>query len=126
MTEEKERVLSDKQKAFLDALWDDDVRGHPRKAMTRAGYSNTTKPSQIVRELKDEIIDATKDFIALTAPEAAHAEIDVMRSPAQRGANNKLAAADKLLEKAQIYKQQEIEVSVTENPALLVLPEKDD
>ena len=61
--------LTEKQQKFLAALFDE-AGGDARLAKKMAGYSDETRLSEVVKPLKDEIMEATKEYMAYVAPKA--------------------------------------------------------
>ena len=64
------KQLTEKQQAFLKVLFDE-AGGDVLTAKRLAGYSEGTSTSDIVKSLKEEIADATKQYMARIAPRAA-------------------------------------------------------
>ena len=54
--------LTEKQQKFLAALFDE-AGGDARLAKKMAGYSDETRLSEVVKPLKDEIMEATKEYM---------------------------------------------------------------
>ena len=73
------RNLTEKQQAFLDALFEE-AEGNPVKALKLAGYAEGTSSTTVMSVLKGEVAERTKDFIATRGPAAAWAMMQVMRS----------------------------------------------
>mgnify|MGYP006325614769 CR=1 FL=1 len=69
------------QDAFLNALFDNDVKGDIRKAMKKAGYSDTTATSVVVNSLKDQIISKSQEYLALNAGKAVMGLVGVLDNP---------------------------------------------
>jgi hypothetical protein len=118
----KKRELSDKQKVFLEVLFGDEAKGDFIKAKYLAGYAETTPTTQIVSSLKEEIIEATKDFIVRSAPKAAYSLADTLDRPTQLGLQYKLAAAAQILDRSGIVKTEKMEIS---GGSAFILPPKD-
>ena len=64
------RQLTGKQQAFLNVLFDE-AGGNMVSAKKLAGYSDTTTTTEIVKGLKEEILEATQMYMAQNAPKAA-------------------------------------------------------
>ena len=114
--------LTDKQEAFLDALMSE-ARGNIRAAMDIAGYSKSTKSSEVVGPLKDEIVERASMMLALNAPKAAFGIVDVLDDPSALGARNAISAAREVLDRSGIVKKEQVEVT-TNTGGLFVLPPK--
>lgn len=114
--------LTDKQEAFLDALMSE-ARGNIRAAMDIAGYSKSTKSSEVVGPLKDDIVERASMMLALNAPKAAFGIVDVLDDPSALGARNAISAAREVLDRSGIVKKEQVEVT-TNQGGLFVLPPK--
>ena len=102
------KTLTDKQQKFLDYLVE--TNGNPKKAAELAGYSGNHY--QVVKSLKNEIIDLATDVLANSAPEAAFKLVDIMNTDApipQIG--NKLQAAQAILDRVGVVKKERVEVN---------------
>ena len=66
------RQLTGKQQAFLNVLFDE-AGGNMVMAKKLAGYSDATTTTEIVKGLKEEILEATQMYMAQNAPKAAMA-----------------------------------------------------
>ena len=73
----KEREYTEKQQCFLDSLFK--TGGDPKKAAEMAGYADNSH-LQVVKSLKDEIIDLASEILAQSAPQAAFKLVEVMNS----------------------------------------------
>ena len=115
--------MTPQQQAFLDALFTDECKGIPRKAMKVAGYSNTASTAQLLESIHEEIAEATKRFIATKGTRAAWAMSEVMDDPTELGNKEKMIAAKDLLDRAGFVKTDKVEVKAVS--PLFILPEKD-
>ena len=120
--ENTEKKLTEKQEAFLDALFGT-AKGNPVEAKKMAGYSDTTPTRLITQALADEIFEGTKKYLAGSAPRAAFALTEAIEAPHEIGLPNKITAAKDLLDRARITKKDEVEIKV--NTPLFVLPRKE-
>ena len=116
------RELTEKQRLFLDVLFDK-AQGSIVQAKKIAGYSDGTSSSEIVRSLKDEINDATKEYLARVAPRAAYSMANVLDDPTELGIKEKIVAAKDLLDRTGHAKTEKMEVS--SSTGLFILPPKD-
>ena len=64
------RQLTAKQQVFLNVLFDE-AEGNMAMAKKLAGYSDTSSTSEIIKGLKEEILEATQMYMARNAPKAA-------------------------------------------------------
>ena len=75
----RQRKLSEKQQSFLDNLVS--TGGDPKKAAELAGYAEGSY-SQVVKSLKEEMIDLASHILAQSSPKAAIKLVQVMDSEA--------------------------------------------
>lgn len=119
----KKRELSDLQRAFLYHLMGE-AKGDFAKAKVMAGYAETTPTAEIVRSLRDEIIDAAKDVLVLGVNKAAHAIVDQIDNPNTAGASISARAALEVLDRVGVSKPSgDITLKVPEG-GLVILPAK--
>ena len=118
---EKKRNLTEKQEAFLNHLVD--TGGDFKKSAELAGYSGNHY--QILKSLKNEVVDLASDVLAREAPTAAFKLIEVMKSdkPVPQ-ANNKLQAAQTILDRAGVVKTDKLDVNHNVSGGIFILPEK--
>ena len=116
------RELTQKQRLFLDVLFDK-AQGSIVQAKKLAGYSDGTSSSEVVRSLKDEINEATREYLARVAPKAAFSMANVLDDPTELGIKEKMVAAKDLLDRPGHAKTEKMEV--TSSTGLFILPPKD-
>ena len=117
----RSKTLTEKQQKFLDCLIE--TNGNPKEAAEMAGYSGNHY--QIVKALKDEIIDLATDVLANSAPEAAFKLVDIMKTDRpipQIG--NKLQAAQSILDRVGVTKKERLEVNHSSTGGVFILPAK--
>ena len=116
-----ERKLTEKQQAFLDNLVE--TGGDFKKSAELAGYSGNHY--QVLKSLKEEVVDLASDVLAREAPTAAFKIIEVMKSnkPVPQ-ANNKLQAAQTILDRVGVSKTDRIDVNHNTGGGIFILPEK--
>jgi len=121
LQEKKDRNLTEKQQAFLDHLVE--TGGDFKKSAELAGYSGNHY--QVLKSLKEEVVDLASDVLAREAPTAAFKIIEVMKSnkPVPQ-ANNKLQAAQTILDRVGVSKTDRIDVNHNTGGGILILPEK--
>ena len=117
-----EKTYTEKQTAFLEALLGE-ARGDIRPAMTIAGYAKTTKTAEVVSSLKEEITERASMMLAMNAPKAAFAIVDVLNDPSSLGARNAISAAREVLDRSGLVKKEQIEVT-NNSGGIFVLPPK--
>jgi hypothetical protein len=116
------KELTDKQAAFLEALLGE-ARGNIRLAMDMAGYSKSTKTSEVVGPLKEEITERAGMMLAMNAPKAAFGIVDVLDDPSALGARNAISAAREVLDRTGLVKKEQVEVSGNAG-GIFILPPK--
>ncbi len=116
------KQLTEKQQAFLKVLFDE-AGGDVLTAKRLAGYSEGTSTSDIVKSLKEEIDDATKQYMARIAPRAAVALGNALIDPTELGIRDKMTAAKDLLDRAGYIKTEKVNVEST--GGIFVLPAKE-
>ena len=118
---EKKRNLTEKQEAFLNNLVE--TGGDFKKSAELAGYSGNHY--QILKSLKHEVVDLASDVLAREAPTAAFKLIQIMKSdkPVPQ-ANNKLQAAQTILDRAGVVKTDKLDVNHNVTGGIFILPEK--
>jgi hypothetical protein len=116
------KELTDKQAAFLEALLGE-ARGNIRLAMDMAGYSKSTKTSEVVGPLKEEITERAGMMLAMNAPKAAFGIVDVLDDPSAMGARNSISAAREVLDRSGLVKKEQVEVSGNAG-GIFILPPK--
>ena len=121
LQEKKDRNLTEKQQAFLDHLVE--TGGDFKKSAELAGYSGNHY--QVLKSLKEEVVDLASDVLAREAPTAAFKLIEIMNSnkPVPQ-ANNKLAAAQTILDRAGVVKTDKLDVNHNVSGGIFILPEK--
>jgi|TARA_R100001510_G_C7599012_1_gene166222 phage terminase small subunit len=116
------KILTEKQQKFMAVLFED-AGGDVVTAKKLAGYSDGTATSDIIKALKDEIDDATKQYMARIAPKAAVALGNALTDPTELGIRDKMTAAKDLLDRAGYIKTEK--VNVESSGGLFVLPAKE-
>ena len=118
------KELTVKQQSFLDHLVD--TGGDPREAAELAGYAKNGH-WQVVHALKNEIIELASNILAQSAPKAAMKLVDVMDSnvPIPQ-ANIRLQAAQTILDRTGLGKQDRLDVSHKIEGGLFILPAKEE
>ena len=116
------RKLTEKQENFLENLLE--TKGDIAKAAELAGYSGNT--NQVIQSLKQEIVDLAQNILAKEAPKAAFKLVEVMTSDKPMpNINAKLQAAQTLLDRVGVTKQDKVEVNHNVSGGIFILPEKD-
>ena len=115
------RELTKKQKSFLVHLVE--TEGDAKKAAELAGYSSSHY--SIIKSLKSEILELTKEVLANSAPKAAFKLVEIMEAtrPIVQ-ANNKLAAAQTLLDRVGVGKIDKVDVNHSVGGGIFLMPDK--
>jgi hypothetical protein len=124
------RQLSEKQQTLLAVLFEE-AGGDIIAAKKLAGYSESTNTSEIVKGLKEEILEATQMYMARNAPKAAMAMVSGLFDPTELGIKDKLSAAKELLDRTGIVKTDKVQVEAAGGvmlmpPKAAIIEEDDD
>ena len=114
------RQLTAKQQVFLNVLFDE-AEGNMAMAKKLAGYSDTSSTSEIIKGLKEEILEATQMYMARNAPKAAVAMTGALNNPTELGIRDKMTAAKELLDRVGLVKTEKILKKKTSGDRYLVL-----
>jgi len=116
-----DRKLTEKQEKFLNSLIE--TKGDLKLSAELAGYSGNHY--QVIRSLKEEIVELASDVLAREAPSAAFKLVEVMTNPvAMPQANVKLQAAQTILDRVGLGKKDRLEVDHNVSGGIFILPEK--
>jgi len=118
------KELTIRQQNFLDHLVD--TGGDPREAAELAGYAKNGH-WQVAHALKNEIIELASNILAQSAPKAAMKLVDIMDSntPIPQ-ANMRLQAAQTILDRTGLGRQDRIDVNHKVEGGLFILPAKEE
>lgn len=116
-----ERKLTDKQQDFLNNLIE--TKGNLKLSAELAGYAGNHY--QVIKSLRQEIVDLASNVLAREAPSAAFKLVEVMQSDnAMPQANVKLQAAQTILDRVGLGKQDKLDVNHNTGGGIFILPEK--
>ena len=119
---QKDRQLTPQQNDFLELLFENG--GQVTAAAVDAGYSRGSA-AWLKASLADEIIERTKTILATNAMKAANRVISTIDNPApERGDELRLKAAESLLNRVGVAKQEQINHNVTAIHGVVLLPPK--
>ena len=122
MTALTTRKLTDKQEKFLEHLVD--TKGNLKLSAELAGYRGNHY--QVLKSLKEEIIDLASNVLAREAPSAAFKLVEIMHSDeAVPQANVKLQAAQTLLDRVGVIKKENLDVNHNVTGGIFILPKKE-
>ena len=118
----KKKELSPQQDKFLELLFENG--GQVTAAAIDAGYSRGSA-AWLKSTLADEIVERTKSVLATNALKAANRLVDTIDNPApERGDDLRLKAAESLLNRVGVAKQEQINHNVTAVHGVVLLPPK--
>jgi len=115
------RQLTEKQQKFLAVLFED-ASGDVVAAKKLAGYSDATTTNEIVKGMKEEILEATQMYMARNAPKAAMAMTGALVDPTELGIRDKMSAAKELLDRTGLIKTEKVQVEAT--GGVMLMPPK--
>ena len=117
----KPKELTNKQQLFLDSLVE--TQGDTKKAAAIAGYSGGHY--QVLKALKNEVLELTKDVLAHNAPKAAFKLLEIMESdrPIPQ-ANNKIVAAQSVLDRVGVSKTETLDINHQVSAGIFLMHDK--
>ena len=115
------RQLTEKQQKFMAVLFDE-AGGDMVLAKKMAGYSDATTTTEIVKGLKEEILEATQMYMARNAPKAAMAMTGALYDPTELGIRDKMSAAKELLDRVGLVKTEKMQVEAS--GGVMLMPPK--
>ena len=116
------RQYTENQVKFLDVLFDE-AGGDVATAKKLAGYADGTSTTVVVKSLKEEILEATQQYMARNAPKAAVAMASALMDPTELGLRDKMSAAKELLDRTGLIKTEKIQVE-SSGGVMLMPPKK--
>lgn len=116
------RQYTENQVKFLDVLFDE-AGGDVATAKKLAGYADGTSTTVVVKSLKEEILEATQQYMARNAPKAAVAMAGALMDPTELGLRDKMSAAKELLDRTGLIKTEKIQVEAS-GGVMLMPPKK--
>ena len=114
------KALTDQQNLFLEVLFGE-ANGDFLTAKKMAGYSPTYPTSSVMKTLQDEIVEATKSYLARNGPKAAMGVVSVMDNPIELGVKEKLSAAKDILDRIGVVKTEKMDIT---SNGLFIMPAK--
>ena len=119
---DKKKELTEKQVSFLGYLVE--TNGDAKLSAELAGYSGNHY--QILRSLKEEVLELTTDVLAQSAPKAAFKILEMMNTDQTiPQANIKLQAAQTVLDRVGISKSEKLDVNHKTSGGIFIMPEKE-
>jgi hypothetical protein len=117
------KELTELQQTFLQVLFDQ-AGGDVVVAKKLAGSADGTSTSDIVKSMRDEIMEATQLYMSRNAPRAAVAMVGGLIDPTELGIRDKMAAAKELLDRTGLVKTEKLQVEST--GGVMLLPAKNE
>lgn len=111
--------LDERERNFLDILFDE-ANGDIQKAMTIAGYHSSTPQSLVTRRLNRFIKERTKEFLVSRTAKAAMTYDKVLNDPTIPGGDTAMKAAQQILDRGGVFKEEAVHVSEVRN--MFILP----
>lgn len=118
------KELTEKQQLFLNSLFGE-ANGDYRKAMNTAGYSPSTQITDVLKGLREEILDHARNLLAINAPKAALGIVSVLENPEDKGSKERMRAAEQILDRIGLTKVEKLEIDTKVSGAIFLLPPKD-
>ena len=115
------RKLTERQQKFIDALFAE-ANGSVKDAKIIAGYSPNTNNHEIIKAMKEEILEATQLYMASNAPRAAMAMVEGLVDPTELGIRDKMSAAKELLDRTGLIKTEKVQVEAS--GGVMLMPTK--
>ena len=115
------RQLTEKQQKLLNVLFDE-AGGNVTIEKKIAGYADTSSTADIVKGLKDEILEATQMWMARNAPKAAMSMTGALLEPTELGIKEKMTAAKEILDRVGLVKTEKMQVEAT--GGVMLMPPK--
>ena len=115
------RQLTEKQQMFLSVLFDE-AGGDIVTAKKLAGYADNSSTADIIKGLKEEILEATQMYMARNAPRAAVAMAGALLDPTELGIRDKMSAAKELLDRVGLVKTEKMQVEAS--GGVMLMPPK--
>jgi len=119
------KELTEMQQTFLQVLFDQ-AGGDVVAAKKLAGYADGTSTSDIVKSMKEEIMEATQLYMSRNAPRAAVAMVGGLTDPTELGIRDKMAAAKELLDRTGLVKTEKMQVEATGGVMLMPIKKTED
>jgi len=115
------RQLTEKQQKLLDVLFDE-AHGDIVQAKKLAGYADSSSTADVVKGIKEEILEATSMYMARNAPKAAMAMVGGLYDPTELGIRDKMSAAKELLDRTGLVKTEKMQVEAS--GGVMLMPPK--
>ena len=125
LVKKEPRKLTDKQQEFLDVLFTK-AKGDPKKAGEIVGYS-PNHHLQVVKSLKEEILNRAEYSLALHSAKAVQGMVDALDEDGKTpGVNIRMEAAKQILDRIGLVNKDKIDINAQVAHGIFILPPKDD
>lgn len=121
----KAKEYTPQQQAFLTALRDPDNKGDLKACKEIAGYSKTMSTGDLIKALKDEIIDIAKELLAGNAVKSSIALVEGLDDPTALGIRDRATNAQAILDRVGIIKGERVVIDTAPN-RIALLPRRND
>ena len=122
MTLPAKRKLTNKQEIFLNNIIE--TKGDLKLSAELAGYQGNHY--QVIKSLKQEIVDLASDVLAKEAPTAAFKLVEVLQSNKPLPQPNvKVQAAQTILDRVGLGKKERLDINHNVQGGIFILPEKE-
>lgn len=113
--------LTLQEQNFLDILFDE-CGGDVRTAMDKSGMKGIPS-SVMIKKFSKQIKDMAKEYLIASSAKAAHSLVSVLHDPNAIGVKNIIPAANSILDRAGVFKEEAVQVTEVRN--MFILPPKD-
>tara|TARA_R110000744_G_scaffold154462_2_gene269252 strand:+ start:311 stop:739 length:429 start_codon:yes stop_codon:yes gene_type:complete len=112
-----------KQDLFLDHLFGE-AGGNVAKAKELAGYSPSYKNVELMKLVREQILDRCTNYLAFHTPKAAIGMINIIDDPVAPGNREKLSAITSLMDRVGLIKAEKVVHDTGENNVIFIVPAK--
>ena len=121
-------MITAQQELLLDLLYQDglpvDIVERVKEIKEQAGYAPTTNAYQILRPLKDALVERNLEYMILDSNKSIKALQDIVRTPTEPGSDTKLKASNSILDRTGYAKKEIQEIEAKEFKGIVILPAK--
>ena len=117
---QKRKEYSSLQLGFLDALRDPANRGDLRVCKAVAGYSDNAPIREIIKQLRDEILDISRDILVLHAPKAALTIAAAVDDSTADDMPERTKNAERILDRVGIVRGENLKIDVNVSRIALI------
>ena len=120
----QDKKLTEQQQTFINALFVE-ANGNQKHAGEIAGYSPSSYPN-VVKSLKDIIIDRAEGVMAMHSPKAVMGLVNALDEDGMTpAANIRIEAAKQILDRVGIVKREKVDINAQVAHGIFILPPKD-